>query len=161
MVKKSGDFKDIIEYLHLWYETYHKIITYFGTIAVSILFFTVTFLVKDFLSGAYSDKLKITDIINIKRSILLFGISLLFVFINLLSTYNWFVSGVDGAMRNSNVDLSVLGDQFKYRRHMGSMGFWGTISLISGWLAGIALFAGIVVYVIGVWSIMDIIFKLK
>jgi len=157
--EKSIDLKDIIEYVYLWYETYIKIIRFFGTIAVSILIFTTTVLLKELLSGTYSAKLKIADISNIKHSFILFGISLFFVFINLLVTYNWFISGVDRAIEQSNIDLSVLGDQFKYRKHMGSMRFWGAISLISGWAAGIVLFIGIVFYVLGVWEVIGILLQ--
>jgi hypothetical protein len=134
---------------------------FLGTIAVSILFFTATFLLKDLLSGAYSGKIKAVDILNIKRSLVLFGVSLLFVFINLLATYNWFVSGVDRAIKKSNFDLSALGDEFQYRKRAGSMGFWGAISWLTGWLAGIVLFVGISIYVIGIWSIFDVLLNLK
>ena len=161
MAKNGGDLKDFIGYLHLWYETYHKIIVYIGTIAVSVLFFTVTFLLKDLLTGTYRNKLRLQDIVYLKRSMVLLGTSLFFVFINFLATYNWFVSGIDRAIKQSNVDFGALGDQFKYRRHMGSMGLWGTISLISGWLAGVALFAGIVVYVVGAWGIVTLLLKLE
>lgn len=156
MARSSTELKDLVDYLHLWYESYQKLIRFIGAVAVGVLFFTTTFLLKDVVGGAYHEKLKAMDLGNIRLSIILFAVCLFFVFLNLLVTYNWFVSGVNQAIKKSGLEFGDLGEHFKYRNRMGRMSWWGNISLLSGYLAGISLVAGMIFYLVGAWQILQI-----
>lgn len=155
MTSSPEHLKEIVEYLHHWYEAFHKVLVFLGTISVSMLLFTVTFLLKDYLAGNFQQRVPVEYVLDLRRSLIFFGASLLFVFIGLLSTYNWFVTGIERAIRHFDTDARVLGEEFNYRSGMGSMWLWGRVSLISGWLAGLFQFLGVILYTLAAWRIIE------
>jgi len=157
---KSNLLKAIIDYIQLWYEAYIKTIKFLGAISAGILIFTTTFLVRDLrnLNSIDSSIIGAQDFFSLKISFVLFSICLIFVLINLLVTYSWFVSALDRGLQELNVDLhEILGDPFTYRRNLPSMKIWGLISLWSGIVAGVSFCIGIIFYGLFSWSIINII----
>jgi hypothetical protein len=82
------------------------------------------------------------------------GISVLACMCTILCVYNWYVSGIEAEIQKTSFDAKALGESFRYRLRMGKMGLWGYASLVLGWIAGIALFFGIIVFVLGMWEII-------
>ena len=154
-LEDRADIRDSVEYLRIWYEAYERLMLYIGTVAVSILVFTATFLLKDYVSGTYAGKLQIADLASMKRSIIFLGICLLFVALNFVSTYNWFAHGLNHALKQTGLKLRTAGESFQYRERMGSMSFWGYASLVTGYGAGIALLTALFFYVRAAWRVLN------
>ncbi|MBL4652366.1 MAG: IS30 family transposase [Flavobacteriales bacterium] len=51
--------KDELDILTVWYESYSKVVRSIGTISVTIIFFTSSFLLKDFLQETIAETLNI------------------------------------------------------------------------------------------------------
>ncbi|MEK7257819.1 MAG: hypothetical protein AAB316_23885 [Bacteroidota bacterium] len=98
----------------------------------------------------------------IKIGIIFLTLSLLSTIVCVITTYNWYVTGLSNILRdvkNEDYLFKLLEDKLNYRGFMGKMRFWGKISLISGWIAGVSLGIGVFTYGFGIWEIiLDLLF---
>jgi hypothetical protein len=153
MNEKSSADKEL-EILGRWYEAYMKIIRSLGTVAVTIIFFTANFLLKDFLTGQFEEDITREGIRVIKQSFFFFALSLVFIFFCLIFTYNWYRTGIALAMKN--IENSILPDKFWYHKAWLSMGTTGALSWLFGGLGGISLIIGIVIFAIKISFFLDL-----
>ena len=144
---------DMLEVLKSWFESYYKLVLFIGTVGFGILLVSNALIIQqienDFVRQAASDSKD-----QIQLALLLITICLISTMISLITTYNWYVTGLENIMKHSTEDYSYLGDSFTYRKEMGKMEFWGVISLITGWIAGISLFAGGLLYGYSIWDLV-------
>ena len=127
--------------LDRWYSNYHKISLFLGTSAGALIFFVVGSLLKDFGSVA-----PVKEAFNRDKGLfavwfLMLGGSLILTVFCVITTYGWYVTGLSQILYRTNRKFDYLGDKFKYRdpKKMGSMGWWGMLSLGTGWGSGILL----------------------
>lgn len=149
--------KDIIEIYKIWYDTYYNIIKFIAMIGIGVLGFTVSSILLKSVENPDKTFLKSDDIVSLKYSIYVIIASIVSSFACILSTYGWFVTLLERArnsvIQNSGIKISELQD-INYRKKMGSMKFWGIISLITGWLSGILLAVGIIMYSLRLFEIL-------
>jgi len=62
-VDARANTRDAVDLLRTWYEAYERLMLYIGSVAVGIVVFTVTFLLKDYVSGAYANKVQSADLV--------------------------------------------------------------------------------------------------
>ncbi|MGA2434793.1 MAG: hypothetical protein ABSG25_05850 [Bryobacteraceae bacterium] len=149
LARTANTFLDLVG---LWYMSYTRIITLIGTIAIALLGFSATFIVKDFLAA---DRWRG----RVDFSVLVWSWSLLSVSVitsvcALLCVYNWYVTAIESEIRKTPYDRLELSEPFCYRR-WGTMGQWGNASLYFGWIAGITLFLGLGLFVFGMCRLLD------
>ena len=143
-----------LDILTIWYDSYFKIIKFIGTISVSIILFTTSFLLKDLLEGQHSAEISSMGVLAIKQSFSLFLISLFCVFTCLIFTYNWYRSGISKAMKT--VKSSNFPDDFWYDDAWLSMKVSGALSWVFGGIAGVSLFFGIIIFVVKIFKLLDL-----
>lgn len=143
--------KDSFDVLNMWYDAYNRLVVFIGTIGFSIVGFSLSYLL-DKVNDSPELLMAVTEYaIFIKIAFVCIGFSLLLLFINIVSTYNWYVTGVDE--KRKELKITFKSDEWVYRNNMGKMKFWGNISFFSGNIAGAALFIGVLVYCIAIWLI--------
>ena len=147
-----------IDILTRWYEAYMKIVRTFGTIAVTIIFFTANFLLKDLLTGEFTAKEElIHEVLDTTfSSFIWLSISLCFTFLCMIFTYNWYRTGISVAMNSIEESESLLPDKFWYHKAWLSMNATGSISWVCGGIAGITLMIGIVQFGLRISALLSI-----
>jgi hypothetical protein len=155
MSEKNSADKEL-EILGVWYETYMKIIRSLGTVAVTIILVTSNLLLSDIITEekiAKDNKMNALGVIQ--ESFFFLVLSLIFVFLCMIFTYNWYRTGIALAMKN--IKNSIMPDKFWYHKAWLSMSSTGALSWVFGGLAGIALIIGIVIFTMKIPEFLEIV----
>lgn len=149
--------KDAFDVLNMWYDSYNRLVIFIGTIGFTIVGFTLSFMLDKVNSSPLLLAAVTEQMFLIKTAFVCIGISLLLLFVNIIATYNWYVTGVDE--KRKELGITFRSDSWDYRDNLGRMKFWGDISFFSGNIAGGALFIGVLIYCIAIWLITSQIFN--
>jgi hypothetical protein len=153
--------KDILDIYSTWYEKYIEIIKYISNISTAMFIFSSTFLMSDFMNRGITKGVGFDEFTMFFRGLFIIFMSVVFSFVCILSTYNWFRSILEKIKESSELNYnSLVNDNIYSDRRLNTSSntrVWGAVSWVCGYLAGILLIVGLAVYGLGVWHVVTVV----